>query len=147
MGIAATNFSAARTAENFKAWYAEAPKEASTYLKTVAVKTGNVEALNSLDKLEAQPPADVGAAVAGVYAQVDAAALGALQAARVGTLGWEAKGPPKEPPTITGRLSMVNGQPTLTTPAGVFTVRSVNPVGANDISAFTNRVVTVKGWP
>src|SRR5205085_12297210 len=106
MGIAATNFAAARTPENFKAWVQEAPAEAAKYLGAVAVKTANVAALNTLDQLEKAAPPDPAAAFGEVFSQLDAAALGTVQAARVETLGWEAKGPPREPPTITGKLSM-----------------------------------------
>jgi hypothetical protein len=147
MGIGATNFANTRTPENFKAWYQEAPTDAASYLKAVAVKTANVTALNALDQLEKTAPADPVKAFGELFTQLDAAAMGQLQAQRVDTLGWEAKGPPREPPTITGRLTMEGTTPVLTTPMGTFNVRSVNPVGANDVSAFAGRVVTIRGFP
>ena len=147
MGIAATTFTTARTPENFKAWFAEAPADAQTYLKTVAVKTGNVAALTGLDALEKTPDADPAAAITNLYTQVDAAALAATQAAREVTLGWSANGAPKEPPALSGKLTMEGGLPTLATAIGTFTLKCVNPVGANDVTAFNGRVVTVKGWP
>lgn len=151
MGIAGAAFNTARTPQNFTAWYAEEREKATTYLKSVAVQTGNVAALNAIDAIEAGTDAAAALAavgtVANIYAQIDAQGIAAVQAARVGTLGWEAKGPAKQPPALTGELSMVAGLPTLKTAAGTFTVQSINPVGANDISAFAGRVVTVRGWP
>lgn len=141
MGLAATQFTTARNTENFKAWFAEAPHDAKTYLQTVAVKTGNVAALQAVDALENAE------AAATIFAQVDAAALAATQAKRVDTLGWSAEGPPREAPALTGRLTMEGTTPVLATSIGTFNVRSINPVGANDVGAFAGRVVTVKGWP
>src|SRR5437868_14739137 len=106
--------------------------------------------------LDVQPPVTTPVAPAGDaftttaqnngVAQTEAAA--AVKPAAAATID------PKTPPSLTGKLSMENGQITLDSPAGKFTVVNASGGGdslhffaASDVQAFVGRVVTVRGWP
>lgn len=147
--ISGARFAQVRTPESFKAWAAEEPQAAATWLGKVARTLGAADVF-------AAEPARLGEA----FDQLGARAIATVQTERAASIGWSTQEPIADAPAITGTLRLENGEPVLDTPAGTLSMVSANFfelegndwqknhfLGGHDVAAFAGQVVTVKGWP
>ena len=156
----ATTFRTTRSPEAYRAWAQAEPKAAGEWLKKVSASTGP-GTVAAADAFIAAPTPEKLEALVGAVAQLEARALGDLQTARAATLGWSAERAP-DPPPLTGKVSLENNTPMLTTAEGekfaLMNSSSWNNGPDNDghdfhstvgrdLLAFAGRTVTVRGWP
>lgn len=147
--ISGARFAQVRTPESFRAWAAEDPQAAASWLGKVARTVGAGDQFS----LE---PSKLGEA----FDQLAARAIATVQTERAASIGWSTQEPVSDAPAITGTLRLENGEPVLDTPAGKLSMVSANFfelegndwqknhfLGGHDVVAFAGQVVTVKGWP
>src|SRR5687767_614284 len=95
-------FKATRSAEAYRAWLQTEPQPAAEWLKKVSAST-EVGTVAKADAFLAAPTPQLLETLVGAVAQLEARALGDLQAARAATLGWTTERAP-DPPPLTGKI-------------------------------------------
>ena len=154
-------FSLARTPANFAALWAAEPETAAAWLLRYGRTAGlRDEKLGALEKILQAPfdsPGGREAALRDFAARTTELTsmfdMATLQAARVGTLGFEAGAP--VPATLIGKVVSVDGAPHLQLPDGTFKIDSpawmpslqIKYLEARALEAFEGRTVTVRAWP
>jgi hypothetical protein len=157
----AQQFSLARTAKNLNALWESEPQTAASwfvrYAKAAGLQDARVGQLEKILSSAYQEPTRKDRELRKFLTEnstvAQAVELAQLQSERVHTLGFTATAPRSI--TFTGKLSVENGAPVITTPDGKFQINSPNWMPslqykyfeANALQAFAGRTVTVRAWP